>query len=48
MATFAANVSEVIGVSYILKKYINSSVLGLVVHWVQDPQMTNLLQLISL
>lgn len=47
MATFAAVISEVISVCYILKNYINSTAVGLVVHWGQDPQMTNL-QLISL
>ena len=48
MATFAVMISEVASVCYILKKYVNSSVLGLVDHWGHDPQMTNLLQLVSL
>ena len=48
MATFAVMICEVTSVCYILKKYVNFSVLGLVDHWGQDPQMTNLLQLISL
>jgi hypothetical protein len=48
VATFAVMIGEVTSVCYILKKYVNSSVLGLVDHWGRDPQMTNLLQLISL
>jgi len=48
MANFAAMISEVMSVCYILKKYIDSSLLGLVDHWGQDPQMTSLLQLLSL
>ena len=47
VATFTAMISEVTSVCYLLKKYVNSSVLGLVDHWGQDPQVTHLLQLMS-
>ena len=46
VATFAAMTSEVTNVCYILKKYIYSSVLGLVDQQGQGPQMTKLMHLI--